>query len=46
MNDVASFNAFADAQAQFDRLADLMGTSWDLMSRPARSFAPPPTSTG
>jgi glutamate dehydrogenase (NAD(P)+) len=25
MNDVASFNAFADAQAQFDRLADLMG---------------------
>ncbi len=25
MNDVASFNPFADAQAQFDRLADLMG---------------------
>jgi glutamate dehydrogenase (NAD(P)+) len=25
MNDVASFNAFADALAQFDRLADLMG---------------------
>ena len=25
MNDAASFNAFADALAQFDRLADLMG---------------------
>jgi glutamate dehydrogenase (NAD(P)+) len=25
MNDVASFNAFADALAQFDRLADLLG---------------------
>ena len=25
MNDVASFNPFVDAQAQFDRLADLMG---------------------
>ena len=25
MNDAASFNPFADALAQFDRLADLMG---------------------
>ena len=25
MSDIASFNAFADAQAEFDRLADLMG---------------------
>jgi len=38
MNDDASFNAFADAQAQFDRLADLMGLDTptrDLLRNPA-----------
>ena len=38
MNDAASFNAFADAQAQFDRLADLMGLDTptrDLLRNPA-----------
>jgi glutamate dehydrogenase (NAD(P)+) len=38
MSDVASFNPFADAQAQFDRLADLMGLeapTRDLLRTPA-----------
>ena len=38
MNDAASFNAFADAQAQFDRLADLMGLDTptrELLRNPA-----------
>ena len=38
MNDDASFNAFADAQAQFDRLADLMGLDTptrELLRNPA-----------
>jgi glutamate dehydrogenase (NAD(P)+) len=38
MSDIASFNAFADAQAQFDRLADLMGLDTptrDLLRNPA-----------
>jgi len=38
MNDVASFNAFADALAQFDRLADLMGLDTptrELLRNPA-----------
>ena len=38
MNDAASFNSFADALAQFDRLADLMGLDTptrDLLRNPA-----------
>jgi glutamate dehydrogenase (NAD(P)+) len=38
MNDAASFNAFADALVQFDRLADLMGLdkpTRDLLRSPA-----------
>ena len=38
MSDLASFNAFADAQAQFDRLADLMGLDTptrELLRNPA-----------
>ena len=38
MNDVASFNAFADALSQFDRLADLMGLDTptrELLRNPA-----------
>ena len=42
MNDAASFNSFADALAQFDRLADLMG-----LDTPTRDLLRiPPTSTG
>ncbi len=42
MSDIASFNAFADALAQFDRIADLMGldTPTRELLRTSRARAP------